>query len=264
MIVDFDPVAFYVFGWPIHWYGLTYLFGFSASWGLARYRVAKGVVDWKPIEVDDLLFYAGLGAIVGGRIGYMFFYNFAVLLDDPISFFKVWQGGMSFHGGLLGVLVGLWFFNRRYKKGYFNIVDFITPYVPLSILSVRIGNFINGELWGKVSDVPWAMVFPNSGSNLPRHPSPLYEAFLEGVVLFVVLWIVSAKPRPTMTLSGVFAIGYGLARFVVEFVRLPDAHIGYLAFGWLTMGQILTLPLIATGLILLWLAYRPSSVKTKR
>lgn len=255
MIVDFDPVAFRVFGWPIHWYGLMYLIGFSTSWGLARYRIRQKIIDWKPIEVDDLLFYAGLGAIAGGRIGYMFFYNFKVLAQDPMSFFRVWEGGMSFHGGLLGVMVGLWFFNRKYQRGYFNILDFIAPYVPISIITVRFGNFLNGELWGKVSDVPWAMVFPGSGSSLPRHPSPLYECLLEGVLLFIILWIYSAKPRPMMAVSGVFAIGYGVARFMVEFVRLPDAHIGYLAFGWVTMGQILTIPIILAGSIFLWLAY---------
>jgi len=262
MIVDFDPVAFRIFGWPIHWYGLMYLIGFSTSWGLARYRIAKKLIDWKPIEVDDLLFYSGLGAIIGGRIGYTLFYNFSTWLNDPISFFKVWEGGMSFHGGLLGVLLGLWFFNRRYNKGYFNIVDFIAPYVPISIITVRFGNFLNGELWGKFSDAPWAMVFPASGSNLPRHPSPLYECLSEGVLLFIVLWFYSAKPRPTMAVSGMFAIGYGIARFAVEFVRLPDAHIGYLAFGWFTMGQLLTVPLILTGLALIWLAYRPAKEKT--
>lgn len=257
MIVDFDPVAFRVFGWPIHWYGLMYLVGFAGGWGLARYRIAKMRLDWKPVEVDDLLFYVGLGAIAGGRIGYTLFYNFSTWLNDPVSFFRVWEGGMSFHGGLLGVLLGLWFFNRRYKKGYFNIVDFTAPFVPICIITVRFGNFLNGELWGKISDVPWAMVFPASGSILPRHPSPLYECLSEGVLLFILLWFFSSKPRPTMAVSGMFAIGYGIARFSVEFVRMPDAHLGYLAFGWVTMGQVLTLPLIITGAVLLWLAYHP-------
>lgn len=261
MIVDFDPVAFRVFGWPIHWYGLMYLIGFASSLALARYRIAKKIIDWKPIEVDDLLFFAGLGAIAGGRIGYMLFYNFAMLREDPSSFFRIWEGGMSFHGGLIGVMVGLWFFNRKYKKGYFNILDFIAPYVPISIITVRFGNFLNGELWGKVSDVPWAMVFPASGSSLPRHPSPLYECLLEGVLLFIILWVYSAKPRPKMAVSGVFAIGYGIARFLVEFVRVPDAQLGYLAFGWLTMGQILTLPVIIAGITFLWFAYNPINKK---
>lgn len=262
MIVDFDPVAFRVFGWPIHWYGLMYLIGFSASLALARYRIAKKIIDWKAIEADDLLFYSGLGAIAGGRIGYMFFYNFQMLLDNPISFFKIWEGGMSFHGGLIGVMVGLWFFNKKYNKGYFNILDFIAPYVPISIITVRFGNFLNGELWGKVSDVPWAMVFPASGSSLPRHPSPLYECLLEGVLLFIILWFYSSKPRPMMAVSGLFAVGYGVSRFMVEFVRLPDAHIGYLAFGWVTMGQILTIPIIVGGIGFLWFAYHPIKKKS--
>ena len=261
MIVDFDPVAFRVFGWPIHWYGLMYLIGFTSSLALIRYRIAKKIIDWKPVEADDLLFFAGLGAIVGGRIGFKFFYNFNMLLDKPLSFFRIWEGGMSFHGGLIGVMIGLWFFNRKYKKGYFNVLDFIALYVPISIMTVRFGNFLNGELWGKVSDVPWAMVFPTSGSNLPRHPSPLYECLSEGVLLFIILWFYSSKPRPTMAISGVFGIGYGTARFMIEFVRVPDAHIGYLAFGWVTMGQVLTIPIILAGAAFLWLAYHPMQLK---
>lgn len=257
MIVDFDPVAFRVFGWPIHWYGLMYLVGFASAWGLARHQVAKKRVDWKAIEVDDLLFYTGMGAIVGGRVGYTLFYNFSTWINDPLSFFRVWEGGMSFHGGLLGVLVGMWLLNRRYQRGFFNTVDFLAPYVPICIITVRFGNFLNGELWGKISDVPWAMVFPASGSNLPRHPSPLYECLTEGVLLFIILWVFTRKPRPTMAASAVFAIGYGIARFSIEFVRMPDAHLGYLAFGWVTMGQVLTLPLILAGATALWLAYHP-------
>jgi len=193
--------------------------------------------------------------ILGGRIGYTLFYNLPGFLADPVVLFKVWEGGMSFHGGLIGVLIGLGLFGRKYGKAFFEISDFAAPLVPIGLGAGRIGNFINGELWGKVSDLPWAMVFPHAGP-LPRHPSQLYEALLEGVALFTILWLFSARPRPRMAVSGLFLLCYGLFRFAVEFVREPDLQLGYLAFDWLTMGQILSTPMILVGLGMLGWAYR--------
>lgn len=255
MVVNFDRVAFSIFGWPIHWYGLMYLIGITFAWWLGRYRARRPDSGWTTQQVDDMVFYGALGVILGARLGYIFFYNFSTFLSDPLMLFRVWQGGMSFHGGLLGVLVTLWLFNRKFKKGYWNIVDFAAPMIPLGLGAGRIGNFINAELWGKPTDLPWGMIFPAAGPE-PRHPTPLYEALLEGLVLFVIVWLFSAKPRPTMAVSGVFAISYSVFRILVEFFRLPDAHIGYLAFGWLTMGMVLSLPLLGVGIVLLVLAYR--------
>ncbi len=253
MIVDFDPVAITIFGWGIHWYGLMYVLAFVSAWWLARLQTKRQQYqDWNNEQIEDLLFYGGMGVILGGRIGYVLFYAFPDFIHNPLMIFKVWQGGMSFHGGLLGVLLAMALFNRKYKKGFFNITDFVAPLVPLGLGFGRLGNFINGELWGKPTDLPWGMIFPAAGS-VPRHPNPLYEAFLEGLVLFIILWWFSGKPRPRMAISGVFSLGYGIFRFLIEFVRVPDAQLGYLAWGWLTMGQVLSLPLILLGL---WLLYK--------
>lgn len=254
---NIDPVAIAIGPLKIHWYGLMYVIGFLGAWGLARWRI-QSLKNWSSEQVDDLVFYGALGVILGGRIGYMFFYNLPTLISDPVSFFRVWEGGMSFHGGLIGVLIAMGLYARKHGKRFFEVIDFIAPFVPVGLFTGRIGNFINGELWGKVSDVPWAMVFPGAGP-LPRHPSQLYEAFLEGIVLFSVLWLYSRKPRPEMAVSGLFLLLYGCFRFVVEFIREPDAHIGYLMFGWLTMGQLLSLPMILIGSIFLVLAYRRRS-----
>lgn len=255
MLVSFDPVAISIFGWDIHWYGLTYVMAFLSAFLLARLQTKRQYTDWNYEQIDDLLFYGGMGVILGGRIGYVLFYSFADFLADPLMLFKVWQGGMSFHGGLLGVLAAMALFNRKYKKGFFNIMDFVAPIIPLGLGFGRIGNFINGELWGKPTDLPWAMIFP-AVDNLPRHPNPLYEALLEGLVLFIILWWFSAKPRARMATTALFAIGYGIFRFMIEFVRVPDAHLGYLAWDWLTMGQVLSLPLILTGVVLIVLSQR--------
>lgn len=257
MIVEFDPIAFSVFGWGIHWYGLMYVMAFLSAFFLARAQTKRQHKDWNYEQIDDLLFFGGMGVILGGRIGYVLFYSFSDFISDPLMLFKVWQGGMSFHGGLLGVLVAMAFFNQKYKKGFFNIMDFVAPLIPLGLGFGRIGNFINGELWGKTTDLPWGMIFP-SADNLPRHPNPLYEAILEGLVLFIILWWFSAKPRARMATSALFCFGYGGFRFMIEFVRVPDAHLGYIAWDWLTMGQILTLPLIITGLVLTWLVRKES------
>ena len=253
---DFDPVAFSLGPLHVRWYGFMYLLGFLAGWALGRYRARQPHSGWTSAQVDDLVFYIALSVILGGRIGYILFYGFGSFLRDPLALFRVWEGGMSFHGGFLGVLLAMVLFARKYHKGFWPAVDFIAPLIPPGLCFGRIGNFINGELWGRVTDAPWGMVFRQTGDGLPRHPSQLYQAALEGVALFLIVWLFSAKPRPTMAVSGVFALCYGAFRFLVEFVRQPDAQLGYLAFGWLTMGQLLSLPLIVVGIILLALAYR--------
>ena len=247
---SFSPTALSIGSFELRWYGLMYLAGFLLGWVLARYRCAHSDTGWEKGEVDDLLTYAMLGVVIGGRLGYVLFYDLPVYLSDPLEIFRLWHGGMSFHGGLLGVLAAFWYFARTRKKAFLRVSDFVTPLVPQAIFFGRLGNFINGELWGKTSDLPWAMIFPGAGP-YPRHPSQLYEALLEGLVLFIVIWIFSGKRRRAGAVSGLFAVGYSVARFLVEFIRVPDAHLGYLAFGWVTMGQILCLPLFAIGLYLL-------------
>ncbi|MFO1424817.1 MAG: prolipoprotein diacylglyceryl transferase [Candidatus Competibacteraceae bacterium] len=253
---DFDPVAFSLGPLHVRWYGLMYLLGFVAGWALGRYRAQRPGSGWTTAQVDDLVFYIALGVILGGRVGYVLFYGFGNFLRDPLALFRVWEGGMSFHGGFLGVLLAMALFARKHQKRFWPTVDFIAPLITPGLFFGRIGNFINGELWGRVTDVPWGMVFRQTGDGLPRHPSQLYQAALEGVALFLILWLFSAKPRPTMAVSGVFALSYGVFRFLVEFVRQPDPQLGYLAFGWLTMGQLLSLPLVVVGIVLLTLAYR--------
>jgi phosphatidylglycerol:prolipoprotein diacylglycerol transferase len=252
---DISPVAISLGPVAIHWYGLTYLFGFVAVWVLGRLRARQPGSGWESEEIADMLFYGALGVILGGRVGYMFFYHFDLLLDDPLALFRIWQGGMSFHGGMLGVLLAMWLYGRKTGRSFFQVTDFMAPFVPIGLGAGRIGNFINGELWGRPTDLPWGMVFPFV-DNQPRHPSMLYEAFLEGLVLFIILWVYSAKPRPLRAVSGAFLLGYGVFRFGVEFVRQPDAHIGFLAFGWLTEGQLLSAPMILFGIYLLIAAYR--------
>lgn len=251
-----DPVALSLGPLDIHWYGLMYLFGFVFVWLLGRYRAPR--FNWQVSQLEDLLFYGALGVIVGGRLGYALFYDLPANLDNPGNLLKIWQGGMSFHGGLLGVLAAFWYFSRKTGKSFFEISDFIAPMVPIGLMLGRIGNFINAELWGRVSDVPWAMVFPGGGP-LPRHPSQLYQAALEGLLLFIILWWFSAKARPRAAVSGLFLLGYGVFRFIVEFVRIPDPQYGYLAFNWLTMGQVLCLPMILGGAAMMIWAYRRAS-----
>lgn len=248
-----DPVALSIGNFELHWYGLMYLVGFVLGWLLARWRAGHPGSGWSPQDVDDLLTIVMLGAIIGGRLGYVLFYDLKSYLADPLEILKIWHGGMSFHGGLLGVVAAFAWFARSRHRRFLVVSDFVAPLVPQAIFWGRLGNFINGELWGKATGLPWGMVFPGAGP-MPRHPSQLYEALLEGLALFVALWLYSAKPRKVGAVSGFFAVGYGVARFMVEFVRVPDAHIGYLAFGWLTMGQLLCLPLILFGI---WLLLRP-------
>jgi phosphatidylglycerol:prolipoprotein diacylglycerol transferase len=257
---NFDPIAFGLGPLQIRWYGLMYLFGFASGWALGRYR-AKHVPQWQPHYLDDLIFYIALGVILGGRIGYIIFYNFNAFLHDPLLLLRIWEGGMAFHGGLIGVLAAMFLYARKMHMTFFQVTDFIAPLVPPGLFFGRIGNFINGELWGRTTDMPWAMIFHTPGAgDLPRHPSQLYEAVLEGIALFTILWIYSAKPRPTMAVSGLFLICYSLFRFLIEFAREPDAHLGFIAFNWLTMGQLLSLPMMFFGIALIAIAYRREGV----
>ncbi|MDX5329240.1 MAG: prolipoprotein diacylglyceryl transferase [Marinobacter sp.] len=251
-----DPVAIAIGPLKIHWYGLTYLVGFAAGWWLGRLRSRK---PWSPLneeQVGDLLFYMALGVILGGRFGYVVFYNFDAFLADPLWLLRVWEGGMSFHGGLLGVMLAMWWFGRKTSAGFWSIADFVAPLVPVGLGAGRIGTFINGELWGKPTDVSWGMVFRTAPDSLARHPSQLYQFALEGVVLFAILWWFSSRPRPKMAVSGLFLACYGSFRFFTEFFRQPDPQLGYLAFDWLTMGQVLSLPMVIAGAALIVIAYR--------
>lgn len=248
---EIDPVIFAIGGLKIRWYGLMYVIGFVAAWWLALRRSQQ---PWSPItraQAEDLVFYGMLGVIVGGRVGYCLFYGFDQLVSDPLYLFRITEGGMSFHGGLLGVIIAMLVFGRRIKRTVWQITDFLAPLVPIGLGAGRVGNFINGELWGKPTDLPWGFLV--DGQVL--HPSQLYEALLEGLALFLILWFYSARQRPYMAVSGLFLLGYGVFRFAVEFVRVPDAHLDYLLAGWVTMGQILTLPMILAGILMIWLGY---------
>ena len=248
---DIDPVAVKLGPLAIHWYGMMYVVGFLAFLYLGKKRASRKDSLITPEQVDDLMFYGALGVVLGGRLGYVLFYSFDKFLQDPVMLFKTTQGGMSFHGGLLGVLLASWLLSRKYKLKFLDIGDFIAPMVPIGLGAGRIANFLNQELWGKPTDVAWGVVFPKTGDGIARHPSQLYEFLLEGVVLFLILWIYSRKPRPFARISGMFLFFYGLFRAFVEFYRLPDAHVGYLAFGWFTEGQLLSLPMIIFGIILI-------------
>ena len=251
-----DPVALAIGPLKIHWYGLMYLVGIGGAWLLAARRLERFDATWSREKLSDLVFWVAMGVILGGRLGYVLFYDLSAYLADPGKIFRVWEGGMSFHGGLIGVMLATWLFGKRNGKSFFELMDFIAPLVPIGLGAGRIGNFINAELWGGPTNLPWAMVFPTDPAQLARHPSQLYQFALEGVALFVILWLYSRKPRPTMAVSGMFALCYGIFRFIVEFVRVPDAQLGYLAFGWVTMGQILCVPMIIGGSALIAYAYK--------
>jgi len=252
---EIDPVAISLGPLQIRWYALTYIAGFAAAWWLGNKRAARPGSGWTSQQVADLVTNGMLGTILGGRIGYVLFYNFGAFLDDPLMLLRVWEGGMSFHGGFLGVALAVALFARSTGKSVYEVFDFTAPLAPLGLGAGRLGNFINGELWGRVTDVPWAFVFPADSSGLPRHPSQLYQFALEGLVLFALLWWYSSKPRPRLAVAGMFCVGYGLFRFVVEFFREPDANLRFVAFDWMTRGQQLSLPMLGAGLMILWLAY---------
>jgi phosphatidylglycerol:prolipoprotein diacylglycerol transferase len=257
---DIDPVAVALGPLEIHWYGLMYLVAFGAGWWLGIVRTRRPGSTWRAAEISDLVFYFALGAVLGGRIGYTLMYNFSGFLAEPLVIFRIWQGGMSYHGGMLGVFVAMWLYGRHTGRTFFQVTDFMAPLVPLGLGAGRLGNFINGELWGRPTDLPWGMVFPFVDGQ-PRHPSMLYEMLLEGLVFFAILWIFSRMPRPTMAVSGLYLLCYGMFRFGVEFVRVPDAHIGFLAFDWLTMGHLLSFPMIVIGMLFMGYAYRRTDGK---
>ena len=283
-----DPIAFGLGNWDlpvfgnvhpqVHWYGIMYLLAFLVAWWLGRRRIRAGRLPGvDEAGFGDLMFYGMLGVVLGGRIGYILFYDLKAYIADPLQVLQIWKGGMSFHGGLLGVVAATWWWSRKQRLQLFDVVDFIAPLVPPGLGFGRLGNFINGELWGKPTGGDWGVVFPASlpqpfysmdatalraqfeaGALDPflRHPSQLYQAALEGLALFAFLWWFSSKPRPRYAVSGWFALLYGVFRLVVEFVRVPDQQLEYLAFGWLTMGQLLSLPLMALGLFWLWKSRR--------
>jgi phosphatidylglycerol:prolipoprotein diacylglycerol transferase len=280
---DIDPIALSLGPVQIHWYGVMYLLGFIAAWWLGRRRVRAGRLPGVSEQAfGDLLFYGMLGVVLGGRIGYVLFYAFSDVLRNPLMLFRIWEGGMSFHGGLLGVMLGVWLWSRRHRMHFMDSMDFIAPLVPVGLGLGRLGNYIGSELWGKPTGGDWGVVFqralPGEYASLPmdrlrelhaqgvldafaRHPSQLYQAALEGIVMAAIVWWYSSRPRPRYAVGGLFALLYGLFRFLVEFVREPDQHLGYLAFGWLTMGQVLSLPLIVLGVFWLGLSRRQPTLQ---
>ena len=279
--VAIDPVALSVGPLSVHWYGIMYLLAFLFFWLGGKYLAEKrSWFGWKPEEVGDFLFYGMVGVILGGRLGYVLFYSFDSFLDNPLYLFRINEGGMSFHGGLMGVIVAMWWYGRKTAKGFWGVADFVAPLVPIGLGLGRIGNFIGGELWGRISDAPWAMIFANAIQpggwqsealreswmrgeldHLARHPSQLYQAGLEGLLFAILLLVYSARERKPAAISGLFLVGYGVFRFIAEYFREPDAHIGFLAGEWLTMGMLLSVPMILAGLVMMRL---PVSVTGKK
>jgi phosphatidylglycerol---prolipoprotein diacylglyceryl transferase len=270
-----DPVAVQIGGFAIYWYSLMYLVAFGAFWLLGVVRARREDTPIAPAQVSDLLFWGVIGVIVGGRVGYVLFYAFDSFLGNPLMLFQIREGGMSFHGGLAGVLIAIWGYGRHLGCGFLRLADYAAPLGPLGLAAGRLGNYIGGELWGRQTDVPWAVIFPESiqpggrysealyqqyqaGAldEFARHPSQLYQAAGEGLALFVVLWLYSARPRPVGAVGGLFLAGYGFFRFAAEFFREPDAHLGFVALDWMTMGQILSLPMFVIGVVLMVFAYR--------
>lgn len=274
---DLNPIAFTIPIGPIslgemtigpfnvHWYGVMYLMAFASAWLIAMYRAKSPSSPVDKTQVENLITYGAFGVILGGRFGYVMFYNFEEFLRDPLWLFRVWEGGMSFHGGLIGVIVAMLIYSYRINRSFVSVMDFVAPIVPLGLGFGRLGNFIGQELWGRVSDVPWAMVFPKAMDpvGIARHPSQLYQAFLEGLVLFLIVFWFSAKPRPRGAVSGLFLIGYAIFRFSVEFVREPDQGIGFDFMGWMTRGQLLCVPMFLLGVGLLVYAFASTAKSAK-
>lgn len=262
---DIDPVIFSLGPLAIRWYGLAYLAAFALIWWLGRVRADRTGSRWGRQEVADVVFYGAVGAVLGGRIGYTLFYGFEQLMRDPLFILRIWEGGMSFHGGLIGAILGLWWFGRATGRSFLEVSDFVAPLVPLGLGLGRLGNFANTELPGRMTDSVFGLVYPCSAEairalnplcvgeweSFARHPSPLYQAFAEGLVLFVVVWVYSSRPRATGMVSGMFLVAYGVLRFITEFFRTPDAHLGFIALDWLTMGQLLSIPMVIVGILLL-------------
>jgi phosphatidylglycerol:prolipoprotein diacylglycerol transferase len=255
---EIDPVALQIGPVAIHWYGLMYLTGFALVWFLGRWRINRGQSSLSLRDLEDIIFYSVLGVVAGGRLGYVLFYKPGDYLTNPIEIFYLWQGGMSFHGGLIGVILVLLIFARQRQKGLLEIGDFVAPLIPLGLAAGRLGNFINGELWGRPTDLPWAMVFPQAGDGIARHPSQLYQMGLEGIALFALVWWFARKPRPVGQVSAIFLMGYGAFRFLAEFTREPDAYLGLLTAG-LSMGQLLSIPMILAGALIFWWSIRKSN-----
>ncbi|WP_298054262.1 prolipoprotein diacylglyceryl transferase [uncultured Paenalcaligenes sp.] len=261
---QFDPIALQLGPLAIHWYGLMYLVGFTLVWLLGNRRINQGLAPIDKKGLEDLIFYCVLGVVVGGRLGYTFFYqpDYYLQPQNWLKIVYVWEGGMAFHGGLLGVLAVLAWFSHRRHIPFFALGDFLAPLIPLGLAAGRLGNFINGELWGRTTDLPWGMVFPQAMDGLARHPSQLYQMGLEGISLFLILWFFSAKPRPQGQVSGLFLIGYGLFRFIAEFSREPDAFLGLL-WAQLSMGQLLSLPMMLLGAIIFYQANKSNHSSSK-
>jgi phosphatidylglycerol---prolipoprotein diacylglyceryl transferase len=257
---NIDPVIFSIGPAKVHWYGLMYVIGFAAVWFLGQIRAKQPWSPIKPETIEDLVTYGAIGVILGGRIGYILFYNFSEFISNPLILLKIWQGGMSFHGGMLGVFIAMRFFSKKHQCSMLQLTDIIAPLAPIGLGAGRIGNFINSELWGQVTQAPWGMVFPNGGP-LARHPSQLYEVFLEGIILYILLNLYSRKQRPVGAITGLALFLYGCFRFFVEFYRMPDAQLGYLALDWVTMGQILSLPMIIIGAILFFYSNKKEITK---
>ena len=253
-----DPVAISLGPLKVHWYGLMYVVGFLGFLILGKRRAKEPNSPLTPDNIDDLMFWGAIGVVIGGRLGYMLFYNLKAFVANPLTFFQIMDGGMSFHGGLIGVITVMMVSAWKWHRPFFAIADFVAPLIPIGLFAGRIGNFINGELWGRPTDVSWGMIFPKV-DDLARHPSQLYQALLEGIVLFILLNVYRRMSPPLGAISGLFLIGYGLARFIVEFVREPDQQLGYIAFGWLTQGQLLTIPMILLGVLFMWQAYHRRS-----
>jgi len=271
---NIDPIIFSLGPLAVRWYGLAYLAAFATCWWLGTLRANKPGSGWTAQEVSDVVFYGAVGAVLGGRMGYVFFYGFEQFLRDPVWLIRIWDGGMSFHGGLLGALAGLAWFGYRTHRSFFQVSDFVAPLVPLGLGFGRLGNFANTELPGRATESAFGLIYPCAADAIrsinplctgqwetfTRHPSPLYQAFTEGLVLFALVWLVSSRPQPTGLVSGVFLIGYGCLRFFTEFFRQPDSHLGFIAFEWLTMGQLLSLPMVIVGII--FVVYARSTTRT--